>query len=137
MKNNNLMTQKEEDLMEFLWNYGEPLTITEMAGLLDKEKWNQVTLFRLVKGLLNKGYLKIHGFEKNNTQYARSFIPSMTKEEYAAILLSERGIKSSSLGRIAVAMLGTGKRKKVSQDEEDKLINELESIIEQIRRQGE
>ena len=112
MKNNGLMTQKEEDLMEFLWKQATPLTITEMAGI-GQEEWNQVTLFRIVKGLLNKGYLKIHGFEKNNTQYARSFIPSLTKEEYAAILLSERGIKSSSLGSIALAMLGAGKRKKI------------------------
>ncbi|MFG6392858.1 MAG: BlaI/MecI/CopY family transcriptional regulator [Lachnospiraceae bacterium] len=136
MKNNGLMTQKEEDLMEFLWKQATPLTITEMAGI-GQEEWNQVTLFRIVKGLLNKGYLKIHGFEKNNTQYARSFIPSLTKEEYAAILLSERGIKSSSLGSIALAMLGAGKRKKINQDEEDKLIGELENIIEQIRRQGD
>lgn len=136
MKNNGLITQKEEDLMEFLWKQATPLTITEMAGI-GQEEWNQVTLFRIVKGLLNKGYLKIHGFEKNNTQYARSFIPSLTKEEYAAILLSERGIKSSSLGSIALAMLGAGKRKKINQDEEDKLIGELENIIEQIRRQGD
>lgn len=137
MRNGKLMTQKEEDLMEFLWKHGKPLTITEMAGLLDKDKWNQVTLFRIVKGLLNKGYLKINGFEKNNTQYARSFIPSITKEEYAAVLLSERGIKSSSLGTIALAMLGAGKRKKISQAEEDKLVNGLENIIEQIRCRGE
>lgn len=68
MKNNGLMTQKEEDLMEFLWKQATPLTITEMAGI-GQEEWNQVTLFRIVKGLLNKGYLKIHGFEK--------IIPSM------------------------------------------------------------
>ena len=123
--------------MEFFWTQENPLTITEMEDILDKDKWNRVTLFRVVKGLINKGYLVVKGIERNNTQYARSFIPSLTKEEYAAILLSERGIKSSSLGSIALAMLGAGKRKKINQDEEDKLIGELENIIEQIRRQGD
>lgn len=137
MKNSKLMTQREEDLMEFLWTQENPLTITEMEEILDKENWNRVTLFRIVKGLLNKGYLKIYGIERNNTQYARKVMPAITKEEYAAVLLSERGIKSSSLGKIALAMLGTGKRKKTSHDEEEKLVKELEDMITKIRNQEE
>lgn len=64
-------------------------------------------------------------------------MPTITKEEYAAVLLSERGIKSNSLGKIALAMLGTGKRKKTSRDEEDKLVKELEDMITEIRNQEE
>lgn len=137
MKNNKLMNPREEDLMNFLWNQKEPMAITEMIELLDKEKWNQVTLFRIVKELLDKGYLEIYGLKRNNTQYARKFIPSLTKEEYAAVLLSERGIESTSLASIALAMLGGNKRKKICEDEKDYLIHELENIIEQIRNQGE
>lgn len=137
MKNSKLMTQREEDLMEFLWTQENPLTVTEMEEILGKEKWNKVTIFRIVKRLTNKGYLKINGIERNNTQYARKFMPTITKEEYAAVLLSERGIKSNSLGKIALAMLGTGKRKKTSRDEEEKLVKELEDMITEIRNQEE
>lgn len=136
MKNSKLMTQREEDLMEFLWTQENPLTVTEMEGILGKEKWNKVTIFRIVNKLTSKGYLKIDRMERNNTQYARKFMPTITKEEYAAVLLSERGIKSNSLGKIALAMLGTG-RKKTSRDEEEKLVKELEDMITEIRNQEE
>lgn len=137
MKNNKLMTPREEDLMNVFWNQEEPMAITDIIELLDKEQWNQVTLFRIVKKLLDKGYLEIYGFKKNNTQYARKFIPSLTKEEYAAVLLSERGIESNSLANIALAMLGGNKRKEVCEEEKNYLIHELENIIEQIKKQGE
>lgn len=137
MKNNKLMTPREEDLMNVFWNQEEPMAITDIIELLDKEQWNQVTLFRIVKKLLDKGYLEIYGFKKNNTQYARKFIPSLTKEEYAAVLLSERGIESNSLANIALAMLGGNKRKEVCEEEKNYLIHELENIIKQIKKQGE
>lgn len=137
MKNNKLMTPREEDLMNVFWNQKEPMAITDIIELLDKEQWNQVTLFRIVKKLLDKGYLEIYGFKKNNTQYARKFIPSLTKEEYAAVLLSERGIESNSLANIALAMLGGNKRKEVCEEEKNYLIHELENIIKQIKKQGE
>ncbi len=131
------MTQREEDLMEFFWTQENPLTITEMEDILDKDKWNRVTLFRVVKGLINKGYLVVKGIERNNTQYARKVTPTITKEEYAALLLSERGIKGNSLGKVVLAMLGTGKRKKIKQEDGNKFIQELEDIIDQIRNQEE
>ena len=119
--------------MEFFWTQENPLTITEMEDILDKDKWNRVTLFRVVKGLINKGYLVVKGIERNNTQYARKVTPTITKEEYAALLLSERGIKGNSLGKVVLAMLGTGKRKKIKQEDGNKFIQELEDIIDQIR----
>ena len=131
------MTQREEDLMEFFWTQENPLTITEMEDILDKDKWNRVTLFRVVKGLINKGYLVVKGIERNNTQYARKVTPTIPKEEYAARLLSERGIKGNSLGKVVLAMLGTGKRKKIKQEDGNKFIQELEDIIDQIRNQEE
>ena len=66
MKNNKLMTPREEDLMNFLWNQKGPMAITEMIEFLDKEKWNQVTLFRIVKKLLDKGYLEIYGLKRKH-----------------------------------------------------------------------
>ena len=137
MKNSKLMTQKEEIVMDIFWTQKKPLTITELAGFFYKEKLKQVTLFRIANSLLDKVYLEIYGFERNNTQYARKFVPALTKEEYAAVLLSEHGIKSTSLVKIVLSMLGYGKRKEINQDEKDKLIEELESIIARIRSQDE
>lgn len=137
MKNNKLMTQKEESLMEIFWTHKEPLTVAKIEEFSGKEKLNQTTIFRRVNSLLNKGYLKVYGFERNNTKYARRFVPALTKEEYAAVLLSEYGMESTSLVKIVLSMLGYGKRKETSQDEKDKLIKELESIIACIRSQDE
>lgn len=137
MKNNKLMTQKEESLMEIFWTHEEPLTIAKVMEFYGKENLNQATVFRRVKSLFNKGYLKVYGLEKNNTKYTRRFVPALTKEEYAAVLLSEYGMESTSLVKIVLSMLGYGKRKETSQDEKEKLIKELESIIACIRSQDE
>ena len=64
------------------------------------------------------------------TPNAKTLRKTMTKEEYAALFLTEKGIKRSALGNIALAMTGSS-----SSDEEadEELIQELENIIKQLR----
>ena len=130
MKDKNLMSPKEENLMELLWDEQRPLTTAEIGSVLKGKGWNKSTLFNTIQSLLEKGYIKVSGVERSHTQYARQFEYTMTKEEYAALFLTEKGIKRSALGNIALAMTGSS-----SSDEEadEELIQELENIIKQLR----
>ena len=136
MKKSGILSKREEQLMDFLWEENRPMTTIEMGELLDKDKWNNITLFRTVKSLLEKEYIDVCGMERNKTQYARKYQTVVSKDEYMAQLLVEKGIPISSIGSIVLAMIGTGAKTNNSSDEDEKLIHELEMIIEQIRDHG-
>lgn len=133
MKQRKLMNKREEKLMNFLWEQQESVTIADMEQYFASEKLNKTTIFKAVQSLMGLGYICVSGVERSNKTYARQFRAAVTREEYAAIILAERGIETSSLGNLAMAMLGNDKSEKEDEDADEKLINELESIILQLR----
>ena len=125
-----LMNSKEEVMMEMFWEEPKPLTTSEIGSKLKGKGWNKSTLFNTIKSLLDKNYIRVIGVERSNTQYARQFEASFSKEEYAAVVLTSKGIKRSSLANIALAMSGSLDEDK---DADEELIHELEGIIEKLR----
>ena len=83
--------------------------------------------------MLEQEYLCVNGFERVSKTYARKFKPAVTKEEYAAVVLGARGIDTNSLGNLAMAMLGNDNSEKRGEEADEKLIQELEDIIVQLR----
>ena len=51
MKKQDVLNKREEELMNFLWAYNEPLTQNEMAEKLEEQGWSSVTLFKTVQGI--------------------------------------------------------------------------------------
>ena len=82
MKKQDVLNKREEELMNFLWAYNEPLTQNEMAERLEEQGWSSVTLFKTVQSLSSAGYLQVVGLEKSAKTYARKLIPAISKEEY-------------------------------------------------------
>jgi len=130
MKDKNLMNPKEENLMELLWDEQKPLTTAEIGSVLKGKGWNKSTLFNTIQSLLEKGYIKVSGVERSHTQYARRFEYAITREEYAAVVLTYKGIKRRDLANIALAMSGVSDK---DNKEAEELIHELEEIIKQLR----
>lgn len=133
MEQKKAMNKSEEKLMDFLWKQDKAMTIAEIEQFMVKEGLKKATIFKAVQSLVERGYLCVNGFERVNKAYARKFVPAVTKEEYAAVVLTERGIDISSLGNIAVAMIGNEKTEKKDAEADEKLIRELEDIITQLR----
>ena len=69
MKKKNALNKREEELMNILWEYNEPLTQNEMAERLEDSGWNSVTLFKTVQSLSSGGYLQVAGLEKTAKTY--------------------------------------------------------------------
>ncbi len=136
MKRRELLNGREEELMFILWERQGP---TSSVGIMDdllKDGWNKVSVYNTIQSLIDKGFLTVTGMQKSNTQYARQFEPSVTKEEYAARLLIEKGLGCDALGNIALAMAGstrTGKRGNKDRKENEKLIKELEDTIRRLK----
>lgn len=135
MKKHDYLTAREEELLNFFWQTEEPLTAGEMADRLEEDGWNTATLFKTVRTLSDRGYLKVAGLEKNAKSYARKFVPALTKEEYYTEVMMRRGLDSSSIANITAAFLGVADKNKKERD--DRVISKLEEIIRMLRKAEE
>ncbi len=133
MKRNDLLSPREEQLMDYLWEQHEAQSTDRIQAGLEDKGWNKVTLYRILQGLIDKGYIRISGLERNNTQYLRLMEPAISKEDYTARILADRGIGVSSIPDLVMAILGTDGNRKRSQKENENIINGLEEIIMEIR----
>lgn len=125
-KNMEHLTNSEKDLMEIFWTQAKPLTSVDILKIADNCSWNGNYIHVMLRSVMKKGLIRICGTIQYGTQYARQFIPVVTKEEYAAKLAMSTGLESSSISKVAVAMA-----KETGSGEE--LIVELEKIIAQLK----
>ena len=135
MKKQGVLNKREEELMNFLWAYNEPLTQSEMAEKLEEQGWSSVTLFKTVQSLSGAGYLQVVGLEKSAKTYARKLIPAISKEEYYTSILMKNGLDSGSLANITAAFIGVSKKSEKEKNTE--VIAKLEEIIEKLRMEGQ
>lgn len=135
MKKQGVLNKREEELMNFLWAYNEPLTQNEMAERLEEQGWSSVTLFKTVQSLSGAGYLQVVGLEKSAKTYARKLMPAISKEEYYTSILMKNGLDSGSLANITAAFIGVSNKSKKEKNTE--VIAKLEEIIEKLRMEGQ
>ena len=135
MKKQDVLNKREEELMNILWAYNEPLTQNEMAERLEEQGWSSVTLFKTVQSLFGAGYLQVVGLEKSAKTYARKLIPAISKEEYYTSILMKNGLDSGSLANITAAFIGVSKKSEKEKNTE--VIAKLEEIIEKLRMEGQ
>ena len=133
MNDRKVMGKSEEKLMDFLWEQNKAMTIVEIEQQMAREGLKKATIFKAVQSLVEQEYLRVNGFERVSKSYARKFEPAVTKEEYAAVVLEARGIDTNSLGNLAMAMLGNENSEERDEEADEKLIEELEDIIVQLR----
>lgn len=124
------LTKGEEFVMEFFWNADGPLTTMQVSHMT--EQFNDCYIHRLVKSLEKKGMLNVCGFQKSGKQYARQFLPTVTREEYGAVLMEKIGIQGKrSLAKVVTAMIRRPDSNEIKST--DELIRELEMIIEELK----
>lgn len=79
--------------MKLLWSSDTGLTSVEMLDKLDDADWNKLNIFRTINSLIDKDLIKVSGFEKYNTQYARRFTYSILCSDGATLDVSENIIQ--------------------------------------------
>lgn len=121
-----LLTPNEEEVMEFFWDRGQPMTSVDILASSKDHSWKDNYLNIMLRSLLNKNALQICGTVQYGNQYARLFTPVFTKSEYAAKLAVSRGIED--IPQVAVAMA-----KETGAETDEKLIERLENIIKELR----
>ena len=83
------LTQSEREIMQLLWQLGRPLSRSEIIELTRERSWKASSIHILLNSMLEKNAIKVSGFVKSTKNYARTFVPTMSFEEYSAMQICE------------------------------------------------
>ena len=81
------LTKSELEIMDVLWEAGEPLSRADLIERSDGKSWKDSSVHILLNGLLAKNAIREAGFVKRSKTYGRVFALNLTREEYYAITI--------------------------------------------------
>lgn len=85
------LTKSELQIMDVLWQDGGALSRSDFLERGQEKSWKDSSVHILLNGLLNKGVIREVGTVRRSKTYSRTFLPTMTREEYyAAVIYSHR-----------------------------------------------
>ncbi len=85
------LTRSEMEIMDVLWEAGQPLSRSDLLERSAEKSWKDSSVHILLNGMLQKNVIREAGFVKRSKTYGRTFVPTMTREEYfAATVFSHR-----------------------------------------------
>ncbi len=85
------LTKSEMQIMDVFWKAGQPLSRSDLLEQSENKSWKDSSVHILLNGLLQKKMIHEVGFVKRSKTYGRTFLPTMTREEYfAAVVFSYR-----------------------------------------------
>lgn len=135
MKKYNL-SNSEEILMNMLWKENAPLTVSQLSEKITEADWKPNYVDKLVKQLVKKGMVKADGIQQDRFYRSQQFVPCLTKDEFLANMLEEQGVNNALFARIAVALFKKD-RKQRTPEQDEKLIAELEKMVDEYEAQIE
>lgn len=83
------LTNSERNVMELLWSSNEDLTASEIVKFSKNRTWKPSYIHILINSLLDKGLIIPNSFKRTVKNYARSFKPSITKDEWLALCVKQ------------------------------------------------
>ena len=78
------LTKSELQIMDVLWQNGGALSRADFLERSEEKSWKDSSVHILLNGLLNKNAIREAGFVRRSKTYGRTFLPTMTREEYYA-----------------------------------------------------
>ena len=75
------LTKSEMEIMDILWTEGTPVSRSDLLEHENKS-WKNSSVHILLNGLLQKGAIREAGFVRRSKTYGRTFLPTMSREEY-------------------------------------------------------
>lgn len=79
-----VLTKSEMEIMDVLWQSDTALSRADLLERSEEKNWKDSSVHILLNGLLHKGAIREHGYVKRSKTYGRTFLPTMTREEYFA-----------------------------------------------------
>lgn len=108
-----VLTKCELEIMDVLWSSGEPLSRADFLATEGKKNWKDSSIHILLNGLLQKGAIREAGFVKRSKTYGRTFLPTLTREQYFATTIFSHRNKPNIVGLIDALL----QREDITQEE--------------------
>lgn len=115
------LTKSEMQIMDVLWEDGGPLSRSDFLERSQEKSWKDSSVHILLNGLLKKGAIREAGFVKRSKTYGRTFLPTLTREEYFAATVFSHRYQPDFVGLIAALL----KRENISQEE----LSQIEQLL--------
>jgi predicted transcriptional regulator len=78
------LTKSEMEIMDVLWDDGGALSRSDFLTRNDAKSWKDSSVHILLNSLLAKGAIREAGMVKRSKTFGRTFVPTLTREEYFA-----------------------------------------------------
>lgn len=122
------LTDSEKQVLDLLWDSEEPLTSTEIVKLCAGRTWKPSYIHIMINSLLKKEMIKVAGFKKTTKNYARTFEPTMTRDQWSLFQVKQdQKSTSSALSHLFTAL--------VEEETDADLLDELSVILDNRRRE--
>lgn len=119
------LTKSEMEIMDVLWMAGEALSRSDLLERSEEKTWKDSSVHILLNGLLQKGMIREAGFVKRSKTYGRTFLPTLTREEYFASVIFSYRYKPQMAGLLEALL----KRPEVDLD----VLDRLERLVSQAK----
>jgi len=124
------MTNREEDIMNILWNSSKPLLAKEIAQQDPTLTIN--TVQAVLRKMLKNKWIEVKEIVYSNTVLARTYAPVITAEEYSLAKLEYEYRRLGSFIRKASLVEQLLKKEDKKTQEEE--IHELENMLEEYKK---
>lgn len=129
-KKNTRITGSEREVLELLWEENQPLTSAEIVKISEHKTWKPSYIHLMINSLLKKNVIQVAGFKQTTKNYARTFTPTMTREEFSIRMLREENqLNASSLSLLFGALL--------EEDVDMGVIDELSDMLQKKKEELE
>ena len=124
------LTDSEQQVLDLLWDREDALTSSEIVEYCENRTWKESYIHILINSLLKKNMIEVAGFKKTTKNYARTFRPTMTREDYSILQLKQnQKISSHTLSHLFCDML--------EEETDERVLDELSRMIEEKRKEKE
>jgi predicted transcriptional regulator len=118
-----VLTKSELEIMDVLWGCDHALSRSDLLERSEEKNWKDSSVHILLNGLLQKGAIKEAGYVKRSKTYDRTFLPTVTREEYFATTIFSHTHKPKIVGLFAALL----KRKDITDDQ----LAEIEKLVQE------
>ena len=85
-----MLTKSEEEIIKYFGTNKNQNKSYEIFNMPVKKTWKKSYINLLINSLLKKDMIKVVGVKQMTKNYARTFVPTMTKDAYAIKQISDR-----------------------------------------------
>ncbi len=121
------LTKSEMEIMDVLWSRQVPMSRADLLDNGGEKTWKDSSVHILLNGLLQKGAICEAGFVRRSKTYGRTFVPTLTREEYFATTIFGHRHKPELIG-LFTALLN---RPEVTVD----TLDQLQMLLDQRRKE--